>query len=984
VALEERLRLIVDATTGTAEANFGKLTNEAERTATAVDTAANNVASAADRVALARNKEADAAGKLAIAERKLEEVRDRYGEGSSQLVAAEERVASAQRGVQLAARNTAQALEAQEEAQRDATDAADAGATASDNAGRGAERFREEVDGLKGTVVGLVAGVSLADWVSESVSGFLEGARGASALAIGMNSTVEEGGRFLAVAQQLGLEMGDLVEIQASFAQVVGGDAEALSSFGAEVKVNADGTTNWALTLQDALAHLQRIPDATKRNETGFRLFGEEGYKQMNALLVSGRSVDEVFEAMGTPFDEDDVQAARDYDAAMADLSSTGGSVSRELGSVLVPILTGMLEAFGALVDVVTGVPAPLGLAAVAAVVLGLANRATAESGGLLAASLAAAQGAASRFSAAAVAAAGSSGVAAAAMGGMRVAGAGMATVLGGPLGIALLAVGAGFAILNSLTGDNEAQAEATARAQETLTTALRESNGVVTDAVRQQAALAAQEAGVLTSAERAGVSRGDVTKAVLEGGEAYDRVREKLLAYADAQTTTVQDAEGYVTSSITAQGQAARDSADALAELRGSTEDTADEQQQLAGELDESTDKAALATAAVDALTGALEAGGVSTSTLSRLAGEAADAQAAEAESTDRAKAAIEAHNAVTRDAVAAIRERIDATYAAESAEFRFLDAMDAANEATDDGTTSVDEQREAQVALMTAALAAGDAAGDAAVEARQAAGDVLTDVDEANVRAGAMLDNLRGKLNTPGLSKGARDEMQGLIDQLVTAQENGDIEAVLRLTGGPKTASEIDEAAEDRETTVEVESRGGPAVKGYLDGIANARRLAIVNVESRGGPPVLDYLRGLAVADRLALIHVESRGGPAVDDYLDGLASQYRLALIHVETRGGPAVREYLDDLAGNYGQGRSATINVGRGAPVAGAYGAPSLVGAQIGPAMIVNATLDLELRGSIDRQQLSKAERGRARVEEIRAYEQRNGTGWRRRP
>jgi len=93
---------------------------------------------------------------------------------------------------------------------------------------------------------------------------------------------------------------------------------------------------------------------------------------------------------------------------------------------------------------------------------------------------------------------------------------------------------------------------------------------------------------------------------------------------------------------------------------------------------------------------------------------------------------------------------------------------------------------------------------------------------------------------------------------------------------------------------------------------------------------------------------------------------------------------VREYLDDLAGNYGQGRSATINVGRGAPVAGAYGAPSLVGAQIGPAMIVNATLDLELRGSIDRQQLSKAERGRARVEEIRAYEQRNGTGWRRRP
>jgi hypothetical protein len=41
------------------------------------------------------------------------------------------------------------------------------------------------------------------------------------------------------------------------------------------------------------------------------------------------------------------------------------------------------------------------------------------------------------------------------------------------------------------------------------------------------------------------------------------------------------------------------------------------------------------------------------------------------------------------------------------------------------------------------------------------------------------------------------------------------------------------------------------------------------------------------------------------------------------------------------------------------------------------------LDLRLTGSLDRSQVARAERGRAHVEDIRAYEQRNGTGWRSR-
>ena len=942
--MEERLRLVVEATTGSAEASFGKLTTTAERSATASNSAGDAVRSAADAVVQARAREADATGKLSVAQARLDELRDKGNASASQLVAAEERVAAAQRRVQIASNDTTRALAEQDVVQEDV--AASAG-----QAEGGTDRFGEGVGRLRNQVAGLVAGVSLADWVSESVTGFLDGARGASALAIGMNATVQEGGRFLAVAQQLGLEMGDLVEIQASFAQVVGADDEALSSFGAQLKLNADGTTNWALTLQDALANLQQIPDATKRNETGFRLFGEEGYKQMNALLVSGRDVDEVFASMGTPFDEDDVETTRRYDAAMVELTSTGGSLSRTLGSVLVPILTEVLGGFDTVVDVIGQIPGPIAVAIALTVAYAAANAAAAGSGGLLVAAQGALVGGWGRVTGAVSAATVGTGAFAVTAGVARVAGAGLLATLGGPVGLAILGLGAGFTILNSVMGDNENRAEGVAKATETLTGALEESNGVITRNVREQAALAAQEAGVLDVAERAGVSRGDVTAALLGNEAALKRVKTALAEYAEAnRTVIISDESGYTENALNEEGRAAQGAAKSFDELLGSTKDTAEGQGQLAAELGETTDKAALAEAAMDALTAIIDAGTTGGTRLRDAVRGVVEAQDAEAASSDRAEAAIDAYRATTSGAVDAHLALYDAVFSSADAGYAFLDALDTANKATDDASTSVDEVAQAHTKLMQAALGAGEAAGDAAVAAKTAAGEVLTDIDEANVRATAMIDTLRLKLDTPGLTDTAREAIGNLITELETAQGKGDIAAVLSLTGAPEVAGEIDETTEDRTAEVTVESRNGPAVIRYLEGITNASRLALVRVESRGGPAVKTYLDSLA-HERLAIIRVETRGGPAVDRYLDGLARDREITF---STRGAGAMR------------------------------GAPSLAAAGVGSpsVMLGSVTLDLELTGRADRGQLQKAERGRAHIEDIRAYEARNGTGWRR--
>ena len=976
-SLEERLRLVVDATTGTAETAFDKLTGSAKDAARASDDAATSVGNAADAVAQARAREADAAGKLSIAEAKLNETRARYGEDSSQVVAAEERVASAQRQVQLASARTADALETQEDAQRKATSTTEKATTANEEAGRGAEKYREQVSELRNMVIGFVAGASLADWLSESFTGYVENARAAGQLATAMNATTEQGGQLVTLFGSLGLEMDDILEIQASFAQVLGAQPKLLDSIGASVKKNADGTTNWALTLEDTLSQLQKIPDATQRNQLGFQLFGEEGYKQLSRLLLSGKSVSEALAQIGTPFDDSDVEAARRFDAAMLDLKTTGGGLARDVGGTLVPIVTTLLNAFQTTADVVGQVPGPMLLAAAAAVVLGLAQSSAAAEGGLLAGVLAGLEGRTLSFRTAAAEAAVSTTLLGRGVGAARVAGGGLVSMLGGPLGLAILGITAGFTLLNSLTGSNSEQSQRAKQSQQDLAAALKESNGVITENVRQQAAQTAQESGMLSLGNRIGIQRGQITEALLGNKDAYDKARKAAEDYIDASLTSEHAGDPEWTKNA----EDARKFVKSLDDLRDSTNENATAQTELAGELGQSTDKAALATAANDALTAAIDAGQASGEAFATTVKTAADAQDDQSRSSDLAKAAIDAYHASTDGAVQSTLDLFSAQLSLSDQHIAVQKAFAELHKTVDDTSTSWDEVTEAQNKAIETVLSYGKSSGDAAVSAAKASGQIVDAAAEAQIRAQATVDALRSSLDEPGLTDAARDQIQQMIDKLTDAQSKGDITAVLSLTGVPEVEQQTAAATADQTTTVDLETRGGPAVISYIDKIVNADRLALIKVESRGGPAVVDYLGSVAGADRLSIIRVESRNGPVVSAYIDGLAAD-RLAIIRVETRGGPAVEDYLNRLA----RDRTTTVNAARGSGGvrgAGAYGAPAVGDAgSLGRVMLGSVTLDLELTGTADRTQLSSAQRGAATVRDVKAYERENGTGWRK--
>jgi hypothetical protein len=610
--LTERLQLIVDATTSKAEARFQSLTGAAKETGRAAATTADQVRDAADKVAAARERETVAAGNLSVAQRRLDELRSTGRARASQLEAAEQKVATAQRAVQLASHQAARAQEDLDVTQRRA-------ASSADDSARSTGRMSGAMTGLVASAASLV-GVGLGGALRSAAEGFTEGARSAALFARSTNSSVEEASQFLGLVGSLGLDLNDLLEIQAEYAQKAAASADELEALGAQTKTNADGTINWTQSLVTFLEQLQKVPDATERNRLGFQFLGEEGYKQLSRLVASGVDVADALEQIGTPFSQQDLDAAADYDAALLRLDLAGSRLTQSLGRALVPVVAGLGEGLGDVLDIVEDVGPVLVVTTGAAIALGVTGFSpTAAAGARLAAITALVNRNLAVFRANAITAGAGATVLGAGMGVARAGAAGLAGMLGGPLGIALIAL-AGVWTLASNGADKFRQSAKDAAVE--LDQA-EQRYGDMAVSVEELGQRLADEAGFWDglAASRRGVSDID-----LPGPDwLHDAFGQQgLLALGD-------QLEG---GELAAQGFA--DEIDAAREELGAFGLQQETASQSAKDLN---DLIAEGTTTGQGFADAVAA--------------AADAQAREAQTSGLAEAAIDAYNAVTRDAV-------------------------------------------------------------------------------------------------------------------------------------------------------------------------------------------------------------------------------------------------------------------------------------------------------------------------------------------
>jgi hypothetical protein len=164
------------------------------------------------------------------------------------------------------------------------------------------------------------------------------------------------------------------------------------------------------------------------------------------------------------------------------------------------------------------------------------------------------------------------------AVGGFKAAAGGLLGMLGGPWGLAITGATVGLGFLVNWLGKSDESTKRATQATQGYADALRTANGVINESVRQAAAKAAQDAGLLDVADKVGISLSTVTTAITTQGTALDSTRAKLAQYI-AEHTIQLDAN---TVGLDKDGEAAQRALTALNLLSGQTNTTKSDQEQL------------------------------------------------------------------------------------------------------------------------------------------------------------------------------------------------------------------------------------------------------------------------------------------------------------------------------------------------------------------------------------------------------------------
>lgn len=174
-------------------------------------------------------------------------------------------------------------------------------------------------------------------------------------------------------------------------------------------------------------------------------------------------------------------------------------------------------------------------------------------------------------------------GVAAAAGSGIKSAATGLVGALGGPFGIAIAGASLGLGLLAGNQEEAARRAEEHRKDVDNLTTALRDSDGAITDNIRSQRAQELQSRGTAEQFKTVGVDLTELTAATLKQGTAYDDLHDKLHAISLANSELIADPEsGNITRQFNDQGIAANNMIKILEDYGGKIDEAQRKQKEL------------------------------------------------------------------------------------------------------------------------------------------------------------------------------------------------------------------------------------------------------------------------------------------------------------------------------------------------------------------------------------------------------------------
>ncbi|WP_104086569.1 tape measure protein [Arthrobacter sp. GMC3] len=173
------------------------------------------------------------------------------------------------------------------------------------------------------------------------------------------------------------------------------------------------------------------------------------------------------------------------------------------------------------------------------------------------------------------------------------------------PIGMVIAGIGLALGGLAMYQSEAASKTEGHKAAVQSLTEALKASNGAMDDSVQKiLAQQLADEKGkhtkldMITLSKQLGLSQGEMTKAILEGGAAFDVMRAKIKGIAEANRTAGYGGSGYYTDV----GKAALDALDGIDKFSGATNEAVEGQKNLNWETKGSKSAIESETAALEA----------------------------------------------------------------------------------------------------------------------------------------------------------------------------------------------------------------------------------------------------------------------------------------------------------------------------------------------------------------------------------------------
>jgi hypothetical protein len=156
--------------------------------------------------------------------------------------------------------------------------------------------------------------------------------------------SVEFASQLNAVWQRSGADVKDLQDVLLQMGGVLSDDAKLAADLGLNLN---DGRSLGERFVQVVELLGQRFDDAGERSIVASRLFGEEGVRQVNAVVSRVGDLTDAIDAIEPPFSQSDVDLANEYKAQISDLTGEFKEIGYYLGTGLLPVLTEVVDKLG-------------------------------------------------------------------------------------------------------------------------------------------------------------------------------------------------------------------------------------------------------------------------------------------------------------------------------------------------------------------------------------------------------------------------------------------------------------------------------------------------------------------------------------------------------------------------------------------------------------------------------------------------------------